>query len=36
MQIHGMNITVVTTADSDKAAYTLLEKMGMPFTKGSN
>ncbi len=36
MQIHGMNITVVTTADSDKAAFTLLEKMGMPFTKGSN
>jgi len=31
-----MNITVVTTAGSDKAAYTLLEKMGMPFTKGSN
>jgi large subunit ribosomal protein L5 len=36
MQIHGMNITVVTTADSDKAAFLLLEKMGMPFTKGSN
>ncbi len=36
MQIHGMNITVVTTADSDKAAFTLLEKLGMPFTKGSN
>jgi large subunit ribosomal protein L5 len=36
MQIHGMNITVVTTADSDKAGFTLLEKMGMPFTKGSN
>jgi large subunit ribosomal protein L5 len=36
MQIHGMNITVVTTADSDKEAFTLLEKMGMPFTKGSN
>ncbi len=36
MQIHGMNITVVTTADSDKAAFALLEKMGMPFTKGSN
>jgi large subunit ribosomal protein L5 len=36
IQIHGMNITVVTTAGSDKAAYTLLEKMGMPFTKGSN
>ncbi len=36
MQIHGMNITMVTTADSDKAAFALLEKMGMPFTKGSN
>lgn len=35
MQIHGMNITVVTTADSDKAGLALLEKMGMPFTKGS-
>jgi len=35
MQIHGMNITVVTTADSDKAGFALLEKMGMPFTKGS-
>mgnify|MGYP003572158892 CR=1 FL=1 len=35
MQIHGMNITVVTSADSDKAGYALLEKMGMPFTKGS-
>ena len=35
-QIHGMNITVVTTADSDKAGFALLEKMGMPFTKGSN
>ncbi len=36
MQIHGMNITVVTTADTDKAGFTLLEKLGMPFTKGSN
>jgi len=36
MQIHGMNITVVTTADEDKAGFALLEKMGMPFTKGSN
>jgi large subunit ribosomal protein L5 len=36
MQIHGMNITIVTTAESDKAGFTLLEKMGMPFTKGSN
>ncbi len=36
MQIHGMNITMVTTADTDKAGFSLLEKMGMPFTKGSN
>lgn len=36
MQIHGMNITVVTTAKDDKGAFTLLEKMGMPFTKGGN
>jgi len=36
MQIHGMNITVVTTADSDKAGFALLEKLGMPFSKGSN
>jgi len=36
MQIHGMNITVVTTAEDDKAGFTLLEKLGMPFTKGSN
>ncbi|MCF6331540.1 MAG: 50S ribosomal protein L5 [Sulfurimonas sp.] len=36
MQIHGMNIAVVTSADSDKAGFALLEKMGMPFSKGSN
>jgi large subunit ribosomal protein L5 len=36
MQIHGMNITVVTTADSDKAGFALLEKLGMPFTKGGS
>lgn len=33
MQIHGMNITVVTTANSDKEAFALLEAMGMPFSK---
>ncbi len=31
---HGMNITIVTTTDSDKAAFALLEKLGMPFAKG--
>jgi large subunit ribosomal protein L5 len=36
MQIHGMNITVVTSAENDKAGFALLEKLGMPFTKGSN
>jgi large subunit ribosomal protein L5 len=34
MQIHGMNITMVTTTDSDKEAFALLEKMGVPFAKG--
>ena len=34
MQIHGMNITIVTTTNSDKEAFTLLEKLGMPFAKG--
>jgi len=36
MQVHGMNITMVTTSDSDTEAFALLEKFGMPFTKGSN
>jgi large subunit ribosomal protein L5 len=34
MQIHGMNITMVTTTDSDKESLALLEKMGVPFAKG--
>jgi len=34
MQIHGMNITMVTTTDSDKEAFALLEAFGMPFAKG--
>jgi large subunit ribosomal protein L5 len=34
MQIHGMNITFVTTTNSDKEAFALLEKLGMPFAKG--
>jgi large subunit ribosomal protein L5 len=29
----GMNITIVTTADSDELALELLEKLGMPFRK---
>lgn len=35
MQVHGMNITIVTTSDSDTEAFALLEKIGLPFTKGS-
>lgn len=34
MQIHGMNITMVTTTESDAQALRLLELMGVPFTKG--
>ncbi|NPA50677.1 MAG: 50S ribosomal protein L5 [Epsilonproteobacteria bacterium] len=34
MKTHGMNITIVTTTDSDKEAFALLEKLGMPFAKG--
>jgi large subunit ribosomal protein L5 len=34
MKTHGMNITIVTTTENDKEAYTLLEKLGFPFTKG--
>ncbi len=34
MQIHGMNITMVTTSNSDKEAFALLEALGMPFAKG--
>lgn len=31
--IRGMDIVIVTTANSDKEAYSLLEKLGMPFRK---
>ncbi|MRJ03393.1 MAG: 50S ribosomal protein L5 [Epsilonproteobacteria bacterium] len=34
MKTHGMNITIVTTTESDKEAYTLLERLGFPFAKG--
>ena len=34
IKTHGMNITIVTTTDSDKAAFALLEKLGLPFAKG--
>lgn len=31
--IHGMDITFVTSADSDEEAYALLKEFGMPFEK---
>jgi large subunit ribosomal protein L5 len=34
MKTHGMNITIVTSTDEDKAAFALLEKLGFPFAKG--
>jgi len=36
IQIHGMNITMVTSTDSDTEALKLLELVGMPFTKGGS
>ena len=32
-KIRGMDVVVVTTAQTDAEAYTLLELLGMPFTK---
>jgi len=32
-KIKGLNITIVTSAKTDKEAYFLLNKMGMPFKK---
>lgn len=34
MVIHGMNITFVTSTNSDKEAFELLQLFGMPFVKG--
>ena len=34
LKTHGMNITIVTTANSDKEAFKLLELFGVPFAKG--
>lgn len=31
--MRGMNVTFVTTAQTDKEGYSLLEKLGMPFRK---
>ena len=36
IRIHGMNITITTTTESDKEALRLLELFGFPFTKGRN
>lgn len=33
IKVHGMNITVVTTTNSDSEALALLEAFGFPFTK---
>jgi large subunit ribosomal protein L5 len=32
-KVRGMDIVIVTTANTDKEAYSLLEKIGMPFHK---
>lgn len=34
MVTHGMNITIVTSANNDKEAFKLLKSFGMPFAKG--
>ena len=32
-KVRGMDITVVTTANTDEEAYALLKELGMPFNK---
>ena len=32
-KIHGLNITITTTANTDKEAYELLKLFGFPFKK---
>lgn len=34
--ISGLDITIVTTAETDKEAYTLLKHLGMPFVNRNN
>lgn len=34
--VHGLQITVCTTANDDKSAHALLEKLGFPFKKPQN
>jgi large subunit ribosomal protein L5 len=36
IKTHGMNIVIVTSTESDKEGFALLEKLGMPFAKGKN
>ena len=36
IKVHGMNITITTTTESDKEAQRMLELFGFPFTKGRN
>jgi len=31
IKLRGMNVTIVTTADTDEEAFVMLEKLGMPF-----
>jgi large subunit ribosomal protein L5 len=33
-RIHGMNVSIVTTANTDEEAHFLLAQLGMPFPKG--
>ncbi len=35
-RIHGMDISIVTTASNDEQAYQLLKHFGMPFVKRNN
>jgi large subunit ribosomal protein L5 len=35
IKIHGMNISISTTAINDKESFRLLELMGIPFSKGA-
>ena len=35
-RIHGLDITIVTTASNDEQAYQLLKHFGMPFVKRNN
>lgn len=35
-QVHGMEITFVTTANTDEEAYALLKAFGLPFKKHNN